>query len=175
MVKKISIRLSDLRAFTLIEVIVSLLLVGVIAAVVGIGVVQIAQGYLFAKQNSETVQKVQIAMTRVVKELSAATSISTTILPTSMSITYTRPVSVTNTITIADGLVQMNDTITGTLINNVVTASSSFSYFDAAGTQFTPGVSTVAKIRRIDVTLRVTGANNQTSDFTNSVWINESY
>jgi len=167
--------LSDQKAFTLIEVIVSLLLVGIMAAVAGLGIVQIAQGYLFAKQNSETVQKAQVAMTRIVKELSAATSISTITLPTATSITYTRPVSVTNTITIAGGLVQMNGTNIGTIINNVVTASSSFSYFDAAGGSLSVPVAMPAKIRRVDVTIRVTGANNITSDFTNSVWINESY
>jgi prepilin-type N-terminal cleavage/methylation domain-containing protein len=177
MARKITERLSNEKAFTLIEVIVSLVLAGIMAAIVGLGLVKITQGYVFAKQNSETVQKAQIAMTRIVKELGAATSISAATLPTPTSVTYTRPVSVTNTISISGGLVQMSGTISGTIINNVVTTGSfsKFEYFNATGSSVTPSATTVPTIRRIDVTLRITGANNQTSDFTNSVWINESY
>jgi prepilin-type N-terminal cleavage/methylation domain-containing protein len=168
MVIKIFNHLSEEKAFTLIEVIVSLALVGSLIAISGFGFVKITQGYIFAKQNSETIQKAEIAMTRIVKELSAATSISTT---TATSITYTRPSSVTNTISIAGGLVQISGTISGTIINNVVTGSSSFAYFDSAGNATT----VPSSIRRIDITLSVTGANNTASSFTNSVWINESY
>jgi prepilin-type N-terminal cleavage/methylation domain-containing protein len=175
MARKITRHLYNEKAFTLIEVIVSLVLVGIMAVFAGLGMVKITQGYVFAKQNSETVQKAQVAMTRIVKELGAATSISAATLPTATSITYTRPVAATNTISISSGQVQISGTTGGTLINNVVTADSKFEYFDAAGTKFTPGATTVSNIRRVDVTLKVTGANNQTSDFINSVWINESY
>ena len=175
MARKIIRHLSNEKAFTLLEVIVSLILAGIMAAVVGLGLVKITQSYVFAEKNSETVQKAQIAMTRIIKELGAATSISTATLPTATSVTYTRPVSVTNTISISSGQVQMSGTNSGTLINNVVTGSSSFAYFDAAGASFTPSAATVPTIRRIDVTLTVKGAGGQTSQFTSSVWINESY
>jgi prepilin-type N-terminal cleavage/methylation domain-containing protein len=176
MVFKIFNHLSEEKAFTLIEVIVSLALVGILIAISGFGFVKITQGYILAKQNSEAVQKAEIAMTRMIKELSAAKSISTTTLPTATSITYTRPVSVTNTISIANGLVQMSGTTSGTLINNVVVANSGFVYCcDSAGNNFTPNATTVPNIDRIDITLSVTGANNTASSFTNSVWINESY
>lgn len=172
MVRKISRCLSNEKAFTLIEMIVSLVLAGIMAAVVGLGLVKMTQGYVFAKQNAETVQKAQVAMTRIIKELGVATSISTATLPTATSITYTRPVSVTNTISITGNQVQMNG---AALMNNVITGSSSFTYFDAMGSTLYAPVSVPAKIRRIDITLSVAGANNQTSNFTNSVWINESY
>lgn len=185
MVIKILSRLSEEKAFTLIEVIVCLLLTGIMAAIVGFGFFHNIEGYLFAKQNSETAQKVQIAMTRIVKELGAAesqTSTATAITGAKAeTVTYTRRASggssefVSNTISIADGLVQMSGSSIGTLINNIVTASSSFSYFDAAGVPLPVPVAVPAKIRRIDVSLRVTGVDNQTSDFASSVWINESY
>jgi prepilin-type N-terminal cleavage/methylation domain-containing protein len=186
MARKITKHLSNERAFTLIEVIVSLVLAGIMAAVVGLGLVKITQGYVFAKQNSETVQKAQIAMTRIVKELGAAepqSGMATAITAaTATAVSYTRrePIGsstfISNTISISGGYAYLNLNQTGnaTLINNVVTGSSSFAYFDAAGNTLTPPVA-VARIRRIDVTLNVTGASNQTSNFTNSVWINESY
>ena len=183
MAHKIIKRLSNEKAVTLIEVIVSLVLAGIMAAVVGLGLVKITQSYVFAKQNSETVQKAQIAMTRIVKELGAAepqtgAAAITAAGPTSVSYTRRDPIGsstfISNTISISGGLVQMSGNASGTLINNVVTNSSSFAYFDAAGTTLSAPV-TVAKIRRIDVTLNVTGAGNQTSTFKNSVWINESY
>jgi prepilin-type N-terminal cleavage/methylation domain-containing protein len=181
--KIIKKHLSNEKAFTLIEVIVSLVLAGIMAAVVGLGLVKIAQSYIFAKQNSETVQKAQIAMTRIVKELGAAepsgTSTAITAAGTT-AVSYKRrePIGsstfISNTISInpipssSNGQVQMNG---ATLINNVVTGSSSFAYFDAAGNI----TATLAKIRRIDITLSVTGAENQITNFNNSVWINESY
>jgi prepilin-type N-terminal cleavage/methylation domain-containing protein len=184
MIHKITKRLSDEKAFTLIEVIVSLVLAGIIAAVAGLGLVNISQGYVFAKQNSETLQKAQIAMTRIVKELAAAepqsgTSTAITAAGTT-SVSYTRraligsSTFVTNTISISGTLVQMSGNTGGTIINNVIANSSSFAYFDTNGAALTAPVA-VARIRRIDITLSVTGAENQTSNFTNSVWINESY
>jgi prepilin-type N-terminal cleavage/methylation domain-containing protein len=181
MVRKIAKNLSNEKAFTLIEVIVSLILVGILAAIAGMGLVQITHGYFFAKQNSETVQKAQVAMIRIAKELGAAepqsgTANAITTAGTT-TVSYTRRESIgsstftPNTISISDGLVQMSGTNNGTLIDNVVTASSSFAYFVAAGNP----PATLASIRRVDVTLGLTGADKQTSTFTNSVWINESY
>ena len=181
MAREIAKNLSNEKAFTLIEVIVSLILVGILVAIAGMGLVQITHGYFFAKQNSETVQKAQVAMIRIAKELGAAEPQSGTANPITTagttSVSYTRRESIgsstfiPNTISISDGLVQMSGTNDGTLIDNVVTASSSFAYFDAVGNT----TANLANIRRIDITLSVTGASNQKSDFTNSVWINESY
>jgi prepilin-type N-terminal cleavage/methylation domain-containing protein len=181
MARRITKHLANERAFTLIEVIVSLVLAGIMAAIVGLGLVKITQGYVFAKQNSETVQKAQIAMTRIVKELGAAEPQSgtataiTTATATAVSYTRREPIGsstfISNTISISGDLVQISGNTSGTIINNFVTGSSLFAYFDAAGNT----TATLAKIRRIDVTLNlnVTGGGNKT--FTNSVWINESY
>jgi prepilin-type N-terminal cleavage/methylation domain-containing protein len=176
MARKIAGSLSNAKAFTLIEVIVSLILMGILVAIVGFGLVQISKGYLFARQNSETVQKAQIAMVRIVKELGAATAITSAGVQT---VSYTRRQSagsstfIPNTITISGGLITMSGTTTGTLLNNVAmdTAFSKFGYFDASGNT----TANLANIRRIDVVFRITGADNISSDFANSVWINESY
>lgn len=57
------------KGFTLIEVIVVLILLGIIAATAGMGFVMVAQGYVFSKLNSEMVEKGQTTITRIVKEL----------------------------------------------------------------------------------------------------------
>jgi prepilin-type N-terminal cleavage/methylation domain-containing protein len=67
---------SDHQGFTMIEIIVSLLIVGFIGIIVSMGMVQAVNGYIYAKQHTETLQKAQAAMARIVKELNAATSIS---------------------------------------------------------------------------------------------------
>jgi prepilin-type N-terminal cleavage/methylation domain-containing protein len=162
------------NGFTLIEVIVSLVLVGILATIVGLGLVQITKGYVFAKQNSETVQKAQIAMTRIVKELGAATIINST--TTAPSVNYTRPESATSTTPVTNNIMLSGSTVKigspgseTTLIDNVTAFTLTYGY--AAGSTTTAA----ANIRRIDVTLSLTGADNQTFDFANSVWINESY
>jgi prepilin-type N-terminal cleavage/methylation domain-containing protein len=176
MLRKIHRRISNEKAFTLIEVIVSLVLIGILASIAGMGLIKIAEGYVFAKQNAETVQKAQIAIARIVKELGAATAITAA---GTASITYTRPQgtgsgTIINTITFSNPniTVQVGSGGTATpLVNNV--AAFTPSYFNAAGGSLT---SPPADIRRVDITLTVKGANNQSlPPFTNTVYIQESY
>lgn len=170
MLLKMDRRISSERAFTLIEVIVCLVLIGIMAAIAGMGLMRIAEGYVFAKQNAETVQKAQIAMARIVKELSSVTTISTA---TSNAVAYTRPGPVNNTLSISGGQVLISAGTTGILMNDVVTASSSFTYYDAAGSLIASPVAAVSTIRRIAIALRVSGANNTSIDFNNNVFMQE--
>ena len=55
--------------FTLIEIITSLLIVGIIAVVSGMALVTGMKGYLFARDNTSITQKAQLAMTRMGREL----------------------------------------------------------------------------------------------------------
>lgn len=166
------------KAFTLIEVIVCLVLIGIMAAIAGMGLVKIAEGYVFAKQNAETVQKAQIAIARVVKELGAATAISATPVPTATSITYTRPQgtgTVANTISLSGTTVQIQVvTATTTAVAPLIENATGFTltYRDASGGLTT----TLANIRRIDFAFTVSGANNTPIVFdNNTVFIQESY
>jgi len=61
--------------FTLIEIIVSLVLVGMMAAIAGMGIVTGTKGYLLAKENSHMAQKAQLAMARIQRELMELTGI----------------------------------------------------------------------------------------------------
>lgn len=57
------------RGFSLIEVIVVLVLVGILAGVTGFGLVTGARGYLMASENAAITQKAQLAMTRLSREI----------------------------------------------------------------------------------------------------------
>src|SRR4030042_134696 len=79
----------DEKGFTLIEVIVTLVLVGITAALAGMWIVSVANGYIFTKMNANTVQKAQLAMTRLAKEFAAIQSVNAS-TTNDTQITYTR-------------------------------------------------------------------------------------
>jgi prepilin-type N-terminal cleavage/methylation domain-containing protein len=164
--------ISNEKAFTLIEVIVCLVLIGIMAAIVGMGFMRIAEGYIFAKKNAEMVQKAQVAIARIVKELSAAQKAlgadSAITAAEADYVTYTRSGSVSNTIRISGGQVSIEGTTPGILINDVVPPSS-FVYYDKDGG--TPD--TLPLIRQIKITLTVSGANSTTQEFINNVFLQE--
>jgi prepilin-type N-terminal cleavage/methylation domain-containing protein len=65
------------NGFTLIEIIVTLVLVGVLAAVAGTGIVSMTQGYLFVKDNTVIAGKAQVALERITREVSELRTIRT--------------------------------------------------------------------------------------------------
>jgi len=58
------------HGFTLMEIVATLVLVGIMATVVGLGLVTGMQGYLLSRENAEITQKAQMALTRLGKEIS---------------------------------------------------------------------------------------------------------
>ena len=74
------------KGFTLIEIIISLVLMAIIAAVVSMGFLEIVKGYVFARTNADAVEKGQMAITRMIKELSNCTITA----GTATSVTFTR-------------------------------------------------------------------------------------
>ena len=75
--------------FTLIEVIVTLILVGIMASVAGMGIITGLRGYLFAKDNSSISQKAQLAMTRMSRTFMEVLDI-TTVGSSPTRVTYNR-------------------------------------------------------------------------------------
>ena len=73
------------HGFTMIEVIASIVLVGILAVLTSISLANIFEGYLFTKDNADTTMKAQIALTRLVKEFSSIDEISN---GTNTSLTY---------------------------------------------------------------------------------------
>ncbi len=62
--------------FTMIEVVVSLVLFGLIALVAGMGIVSFAKGYVFTRDSTHMAQKVQLAMGRLNREFMEITNIA---------------------------------------------------------------------------------------------------
>ena len=73
------------KGFTLIELIVTLILAGIIIAAVGIGIVHVMQGFLFTKENAAVLQKGQMALSRISIELKRAGGISNASTATSIT------------------------------------------------------------------------------------------
>jgi len=63
------------KGFTLIEVIVVLILLGIMGAVLATGVVTAVNGFMFTRDSAIKSQKAQLALARIAKELLAMTSI----------------------------------------------------------------------------------------------------
>ena len=64
------------KGFTLIEIIATLVLSGILAGIAGMGLVQMSKSFVFTKQNMGTLQKGQLAMLRILKEFTNISSIS---------------------------------------------------------------------------------------------------
>ena len=61
--------------FTLVEVIASLVIVGILGAIAGMGIVTGLRGYMQAKENGHLAQKAQITLTRINRELMELTDV----------------------------------------------------------------------------------------------------
>jgi prepilin-type N-terminal cleavage/methylation domain-containing protein len=111
------------KGFTLIEFTTAIVIVSILSVMAGMGLVQIANGYVLAKNSAVAAQQAQITLARVAKELSAVQSISAA---TVTSLTYTRSgASHTLAWTAADAPLTLDG---DTLIDKV--QSFSLTYYD---------------------------------------------
>jgi len=152
------------RGFTLIEVIVSLVLVGIIGAIAGMGLVQISKGFVFSKKTAATAQKGQITISRLVKEFSAITSISS---GTATSITFTRDPGVTHTISWAGA---NNPLLIATDILTDNVNSFNLEYYNSYNDP-SPSTMYLPSTALIEVTLELKGADDIPSEFVNRVFM----
>jgi len=83
-------RFTDKQGFTLIEMIVVLLIMGIVALVLSNVIVYSMQAYIFARNADQSSQKAQLAMARIKVELTDITAIATA---TPTQVTYTVPKS----------------------------------------------------------------------------------
>jgi prepilin-type N-terminal cleavage/methylation domain-containing protein len=132
--------------FTLIEMIASLAIVGILAAIAGIGLVQITEGYLLSQAGAESAQKVQLAMSRMIKEFNYITDVSG---GSSHSITFDsfhadeavdtiRSFSISWNGTVGDPLLLTcfdcpGGSVTEPLADNVASFDLSYIYYDTTG------------------------------------------
>ena len=145
------------NGFTLIEVIVTLVLVGITAVLAGMWIVSVANGYLFAKENAGNVQKGQLAMTRLTKEFTAIHSVDSSVT-TATQITYTRAdalgTTVSATVSSTGSVLQLD----GNTLTDGVSAFT-LAYCDDVTSSSCPSAwSSTSRI--IEITLTLTGAES---------------
>jgi len=166
------------KGFTMIEVIVSLILIGIMGVIAGMGFVAITRGYIFSQQNNETSLKAQVAMAKMVKEIGMQNIETNTIksaTATSIGYNYDNPSdgSVSHTIALSGTQIQFDGI---TLVDNV--NSLVIDYYDCCSSTKLPtpvSAANLLKIRRVDISFGLTGAEGITSNFTGSAKIQEAY
>ncbi len=95
----------------MIELVTAIVIISIVGALAGTGLVQIANAYLLAKKSTVAAQQAQIALTRLGKELSGLETISSATLT---SITYKR-------IYIGSGPLEQSHTLTWTAADQPLT------------------------------------------------------
>ena len=153
-------RVLNKKGLTLIEIIISLLLVGIVAAVVGMSSVHMVKSFLFSEKNVDTLLKGQIAIARMQKELNNLKKVSASPVNSITFSSYrddaTRTISLSG-----NDLLLVTNGDADKLTDQV--SSFSLAYYDnfssSAGTTF------LATTKIIEITLQLTGADNVTSEF----------
>ncbi len=169
------------KGFTLFEIIVTLMLVGILAAITGMGIGWSMQGYTTARENVAIAQKAQLALLRTHKELSALSEIkldtsgdgstSTCIIykvatqsPDYRILRYNSSTDELEYLSSAACTTCACPSATGhTLADNL--GSVTFSYYESSGTEIPPGTSnhTASDVGSIKVTLVFNRADTSSS------------
>lgn len=172
--------------FTLIELIAAIVLLGVLAATAGVGLVQAVEAFVSARAMTELTQEAQMAVTRISLELKSLDDIVTgTTSGTQLTFTSTRR-GTADTYRIAlDGagdrvtVTDLSSNVTGVLLDEVANTNGQplFRYFRVTANggliPWIPGTSPMDQLYRIDIDLRAGGLpdslTSQTLQFTASV------
>jgi prepilin-type N-terminal cleavage/methylation domain-containing protein len=157
--------INDKRGFTLIEIIMSIVVLSIISAIAGMGFVSMINGYILAKKNADTVQNAEIILARLTKEFSSTTSITS---GNQTSLTFssksTNPVGQLSWNNINKELLLGTDV----LANQVASFYLKYydKYDDAGGDNYLPASTAIIKI-----TLNLTGADNVAATFEERVFL----
>lgn len=150
--------ISKNSGFTLIEVIVSILLVGLLSVFAGMGVAVVIKGYSLTEKNAEVASKGQLAMTRLIKELKHINSVSSGTSTTLSFTSYKQDISSPHTVSWSGSSLFLD----GDPLTDIV-AGFDIGYYDTYN-----GAKQVlwsANSRVIEITLSLSGANNNIIDF----------
>lgn len=169
MIQHIKKAKSGAGGFSLIEVIVSLVIMAIMVSMAGFGIVEIAGKYLFAQKAGETAQVAQVAMARMVKELTLIRNCASS---STTAINFDTPSATGRTI----GWTGSNSgsfvrpiLVNGqTLIENIQTfALSYYNAYDGTALASYNQTTTVM----IGVTFTVTGADGTPSTFSGRAFV----
>lgn len=162
------------KGFTLIEVLVCLVLIGVMGAIAVMGFTAMAKGYVFARENAQMSLKAQVTLAKIAREIES-NHIATYTLKSAddTAVSYTRDdPSVTHVIALAGAEIRLDGL---TLVNGV--HSLAIDYYDCCSAKLETPVSAadLLRIRRVDICLRLRGADGIVSEMTNTVKVQEAY
>lgn len=161
------------NGFTLIEMLMSLVLLGIMGALAGLGLTQYTEGIVFATANAATAGKSQLAMQRLTKEFTAIKSVTS---GAASAITFTSQhgsgVDRNYTLSVQGSAnLVLHDNASGApATEDILTdqvSSFSLAYYDAYNSA--PAVTWSGTSRIIEVTLSLAGASNNTVTFTTRV------
>ncbi len=151
------------HGFTLIEVIASVVLFGILAILTSISLAKIFEGYFFTRDNADTTMKSQVALTRLVKEFSSIDGVSN---GTDTSLTYSyykNGVSIPNRTVSWSGIDTAPLLLGGNILaENINDFELSYhtSYSDSGDNTWN------GSEKMIGITLKMTGALDVVSTFT---------
>ena len=132
-----SYRLNRESGFTLLEIVVSMIILGIMVIIAGLGIVTGTKGYLFTRENAHMAQKAQLAMARMNRELTELMHVTST---TPSSIVYERPggqysiAKVGDVIKIREGSASLPDEDNGDILIDNVDSFSLICYKIMSGT-----------------------------------------
>lgn len=144
------------KGLTLIEIIISLVLVGIVAAVVGMSSVHMVKSFLFSEKNVDTLLKGQIAVARMEKELNNLKKVSASSV-NSITFSSYRDAATRTISSSGNDLLLDADKLTDQV------SSFTMAYYDNHNS--TANTTFLATTKIIEITLRLTGADNVTSEF----------
>ncbi len=152
-------KISDSRGFTLIEVVTVIIIAAILSAIAGMGLVQIANGYVFARKNAAVSQQAQVALARLVKEVSEIRSVPSA---TATGLTYQRinvATGLPETHTLAWAGADQPVTLDGDALIGKVRSFSLTYYNYAYGTREFTALPYSASTMVIEVKFQLTGYN----------------
>jgi prepilin-type N-terminal cleavage/methylation domain-containing protein len=149
--------------FTLIEIIATLVLVGFLGALAGMGLLQGVEGYMLARDNAHLAQKAQVAGLRLARELMELSDVSSA---AATSIRYTNPTG-QHGIALVGASLKMNDgalpgPATGHILIENVTAFT-LTYFKG-GSAWQSGTDDIRDLTAIQISLSVAHPDGTIAD-----------
>jgi prepilin-type N-terminal cleavage/methylation domain-containing protein len=118
--------LKQKAGFTLIEIIVTLVLIGILSVFVGLFMSSFLSSYFVIKNNSETAMKAQMAIDRISMELRDVSDVS--VLTDNSLITYTNPLGAGRTISIVGSNIFLSTPSNNILIDHIQAFQLSATY-----------------------------------------------
>lgn len=145
------------KGFTLIEVVVSLLIAAILMGMAGLGMVQVARGFVQTREAGELAQKSDFVLTRIrksVRNLMDVNSASATTL--SLSRLDSNQAPVTDIFSYSGTTLSLGDGITSAPLMEGISAFE-FQYFDEDNNVWNPATDSIGELAFVDVSLTMAG------------------